>query len=146
MRQRTSRAVLAAIVLTAAVTGCAGPTTGSSSSPAAAGAPAGDLAGIWHGSYGWVGASFLADDGDCVLRIEEGGTFRATVTPARGASNIARASTWSGAVVTRGNRVTLRTSQGPWITLIRSGNTLYGVARDPVVEVTIMIRLDRTGG
>jgi len=146
MRQRPSMAVLTAIALIALVTGCAGPMAGSASSPAGAPGPAGDLAGVWHGSYGWIGASYLADDGDCVLRIEEGGTFTLAVTPAKAASNIAKASAWSGTVVTRGNRVTLRTSQGPWFTLVRSGTTLYGVSRDPVVEVTIMIRLDRDGG
>lgn len=145
MRQRPSVAVLAAIALIAVVTGCAGPIVGSASPAVAAPSPAGDLTGVWHGSYGWIGASFLANDGDCVLRIEEGGTFTMTVTPAKAASNIAKASAWSGTVVTRGNRVTLRTSQGPWFTLIRSGTTLYGVARDPVAEGTIMIRLDRDG-
>lgn len=145
MRPRPSVAVLAAIAVIALATGCAGPMAGSASSPAVAPGPAGDLAGVWHGSYGWVGASFLVDDGDCVLRIEQGGTFTLAVTPAKAASNIAKASAWSGTVVTRGNRVTLRTSQGPWFTLVRSGATLYGVSRDPVVEVTIMIRLDRDG-
>jgi hypothetical protein len=139
-------AVLAALVLIAIVTGCAEPMAGSASSPAGAPGPTGDLAGVWHGSYGWIGASFLADDGDCVLRIEENGTFTMTITPAKAASNIAKASAWSGTVVIRGNRVTLRASQGPWFILVRSGTTLYGVSRDPAVEVTIMIRFDRDGG
>jgi hypothetical protein len=88
----------------------------------------------------------LTDEGDCTLQINEDGTFTAAVTPARAASNIAKASSWSGTVVSSGSRVTFRSLQGPWITLIRSGNTLYGVARDPIVEVTIMIKLERNGG
>jgi len=146
MRQRPSMAVLTAIALIALVTGCAGPMAGSASSPAGAPGPAGDLAGVWHGSYGWIGASYLADDGDCVLRIEEGGTFTLAVTPAKAASNIAKASAWSGTVVTRGNRVTLRTSQGPWVHPRSLRHHALRVSRDPVVEVTIMIRLDRDGG
>ena len=143
MRQRTSWAVLAATGLIAIVTGCASPISGFASSSSTPPTPAAHLAGVWLGSYGWVGAYFLVNDGDCVLRIEEDATFTATVRPAKGANNIAKASAWSGTVVTRGNRVTFRTAQGPWITLIRSGTILYGGARDPVVEATIMIRLDR---
>jgi hypothetical protein len=143
MRQRMSMAVLVATALIVVATGCAGPTAGSVPSPGVTAAPAGDLSGTWRGSYGWIGAYFVVNEGDCVLRIEEDGTFTEAVTPARGASNLAKASTWSGTVVTRGGRVTLRTSQGPWITLTRSGRTLYGVARDPIVEATIMIRFER---
>jgi len=51
----------------------------------------------------------------------------------------------SGTVVRSGNRVTLRSSQGPWLTLGRSGNTLYAVAEDPLVEATIMLRLEHEG-
>ena len=136
-------AALAAIVFMAVVTGCAGHTFGSAPPPLAPPASAGDLAGIWYGSYGWHGAYFLVDDGDCIVRIEEDATFTATVTPSKGANNIAKASAWSGTVVTRRDRVTFKSSQGPWITLIRSGDTLYGGARDPLVDATIMIRLDR---
>jgi hypothetical protein len=52
---------------------------------------------------------------------------------------------WSGTVVRSGNRITLRASQGPWLTLVRSGNILYGVAEDPIVEATIMLKLEHEG-
>jgi hypothetical protein len=85
------------------------------------------------------------DEADLVLQIRKDGTFTETVTPAPASNNLAKRSTWSGAVVARGNRVTLRTSQGRWVTLMHSGNTLYGVAEDPLAEFTIMIRFDRDG-
>ena len=31
------------------------------------------------------------------------------------------------------------------MTLVRSGNTLYAMAEDPLVEATIMLRLEREG-
>jgi hypothetical protein len=109
-------------------------------------APASELSGTWHGSFGWHGGShFYMDEAYCVLQIREDGTFTETVTPAPASNNLAKRSTWSGTVVRRGNRVTLRASQGPWVTLILSGNTLYGVAEDPLAEFTIMIRFDRDG-
>ena len=39
--------------------------------------------------------------------------------------------------------MTLRSSQGPSVTLLRSGDRLYGVAEDPIVEVPITISLER---
>jgi hypothetical protein len=51
----------------------------------------------------------------------------------------------SGTLVANGNRVTLRNAQGPWtwLTLVRSGDTLYGVASDPAFEANVMMKLDR---
>jgi len=146
MRQRAFVAVLT--VLMAIVAGCAGPSAGSGSGPVrAALAPASELTGTWHGSFGWAGGGggFYLDDANCVLQIREDGTFTETVTPAPASNNLAKRWTWSGTVVTRGNRVTLRTSQGPSVTLIHSGNMLYGVADDPLVEAAITIKLERDG-
>lgn len=61
------------------------------------------------------------------------------------ANNLSKAWIWSGPVIRSGNRVTLRSSQGPSTILIRSGNTLYGVAEDPMVEATIMMSFERDG-
>ena len=86
------------------------------------------------------------DEADCTIQIKEDRTFTAVCRPSKaGTNNLAKASTWSGTVVTSRNRVTLRTSQEAWVTLIRSGNTLYGVAEDPLVEGTIMMRFEREG-
>lgn len=125
-----------------ALAGCAGPNARSSAGGLVASA-ASDLAGTWRGSYGWPGGSYWADDGVCILRINEDGTFNATVTPAPGANNLAKASTWSGTAVSAGRHVILRSSKGPSVTLIRDGARLYGVAKDPIVEVPITISFER---
>ena len=93
-----------------------------------------------------VGAFFDTDKADCVLRIRDDGTFTETIRPGKSANNLAKASNWLGTIVTSGNRVTLRTSQGPSFMLIRAGNTLYGVAEKPVTEFPIMTRFARDGG
>ena len=128
-----------------ALAGCAGPSTTlmgaglmSAASPVAS-----DLAGTWRGSFGWPGGSYWPDDGICTLQINGDGTFSGTIKPAPGANNLAKASTWSGIAVGTGHRVTLKSAQGPSVTLTRSGDTLYGVARDPFVEVPISISLEK---
>ncbi len=134
----------------ASLAGCAGPmarpdSRASSSVPAAL-APD-QFTGTWRGSFSQMAASLYEDEGDYMLQIKEDGTFTATVTRAKlGTNNLAKASTWSGTVVTRGNRVTLRSSQGPSVTLIRSGNSLYGIAEDPLAEATIAMSLQRVDG
>lgn len=87
--------------------------------------------------------SYWPDDGACTLRIDGDGTFRAVVTPVPGANNLAKASTWSGPAAATGNHVILRSSRGPSVTLVRDGDRLYGVARDPIVAVPIAISFER---
>src|SRR5206468_1561802 len=83
-------------------------------------------------------ASLYENEGDCVLRISPEGTFAATITRAKlGTNNLAKAEAFSGTVVSRGNRVTLVTAQGPRLTLMHRGDSLYTVAEDPVVEAPI---------
>jgi hypothetical protein len=130
------------------VAGCAGQTASiasdASGTTGAALSPGSDLAGTWRGSFIQVGAVLYTDDGDVALQIKEDGTFVVHVTRSKaGTNNLAKPLTWTGTVVSRRNRVTLRSSQGAWLTLARSGNTLYAVAEDPLVEATIMLRLDR---
>jgi hypothetical protein len=131
-------------LLVALVVGCAGPEAKLASDlvPVAL-TPAPGLSGTWRGSFDWFNAFFDTDYANCVLQIRDDGTFTERCTPGQTANNLAKASTLSGTVVTSGNRVTLRTSQGPSSTLIRSGNTLYGVAEDFLTEKTITIRFDR---
>jgi hypothetical protein len=136
--------------LVALVAGCAGPSINPASDTSdpigAARSPASDFTGTWRGSFTQVGAVLYTDDGDVVLQIKEDGTFVARVSRSKaGTNNLAKPGTWSGTVVTSGNRITLRSSQGPWLTLVRSGNTLYAVAEDPMVEATIILRLEQEG-
>ena len=150
MLQRTFAVLVPSVALAALVAGCVGPSasisTGASGPVATALAPASKLAGTWRGSFGRVSSDYYMDEAECIIQIKEGGTFTAACRPSKsGTNNLAKASTWSGTVVTSRNRVTLRSSQEAWVTLIRSGNTLYGVAEDPLVEGTIMMRFEREG-
>jgi hypothetical protein len=138
-----------ALALLALMDGCAAPGTrmvSPSSGPVPASLASADLTGTWRGSFGQVAASLYLDDGDCTLQIREDGTFTAIVTRSKaGTNNLAKPATWSGTVMGKGNRVILRSSQRPWVSLVRSGNSLYAVAEDPLVEATIMMTLEREG-
>jgi hypothetical protein len=136
--------------IVALVTGCVEPSANiasdASGPDAAALSPASGVTGTWRGSFIQVGAVLYTDDGDAALQIKEDGTFVSRLSRSKaGTNNLAKPGTWSGTVVRSENRITLRSSQGPWLTLIRSGNTLYGVAEDPLVEATIMLKLEREG-
>ena len=104
-----------------------------------------ELQGTWTGTSGWVCDWFYIGESIFTLHIREDGTFTALVTPNGGANNLAKRSTLSGTVVANGSRVTLQNTEGPWtwLTLVRSGNTLYGVAVDPAFEGNVMLWLDR---
>jgi hypothetical protein len=144
---RTFVAELATVAMLALVAGCAGRGATSSTFNPGASSSASELRGTWTGSFGWVGASLYEAEARLTLEIREDGTFTATVTPDRGANNLTKASTLSGTAVTGGNRVTLQNSQGPWpwVTLVRSGNTLYGVASDPASQANVMLKFEREG-
>src|SRR5712692_8702156 len=92
---------LSAVVLVVLVAGCAGPNADlfESDTGAAGPAPASELSGSWHGTFGWVGAYHYEDEARITLRIEEDGTFTATVTRNGGANNLAKATTWAGTAV-----------------------------------------------
>src|SRR2546428_948 len=125
MLQRTFAVLVPSVALVALVTGCAGPSasisSGASGPIGTALAPASELAGTWHGSFDQVGAAQYMDKSECILQIKEDGTFTTTCRPSKaGTDNRAKASSWSGTVVRSGSRVTLRSSQEAWVTLIRS--------------------------
>lgn len=141
---RTHRAALV-FTLVMAVAGCAGPSAlnRSGDTVTVATSQHGDLGGIWEGSYAWPGGSYWPDDANCLVRIDEDGTFTATVVPTPGANNLAKPSKWAGTVGREGDLVALRVPQGPTLTLYRSGERLYGVARDPAVGVPVVVELER---
>jgi hypothetical protein len=157
MRRQRGRHVRAAMVsivaLLALATGCAGPSASASvvgDSPSALPALR-DLVGTWHGYYGnlVIGNSY-GDEGDCTLQIKDDATFTAKCAPvAWGANNLAKVSSWSGRVVTNGDRITLEKTDGgpwPWIVLTRWGNdTVYGVTLDPEpgVAATVEMKFER---
>ena len=110
-------------------------------SPAGPTAPAHDVAGTWHGTFWWLGGSYWADEGTCLLEIKEDGTFTLSITPAAAANNLAKPGRWSGTVAERGRLVVF--SQGRWSSLVRSGETMYGVANDPATGADIEITFRR---
>jgi hypothetical protein len=111
-----------------------------------AAAPPSDLSGTWRGSFSEVGGVLYVAEGECVLQVKDDGTFTARVTPGPGANNLVKGTSWSGTVVRKGDRVTFRSPNGPFTTLVRRGDTLYGVANDSRIETDVLIRLDRTTG
>lgn len=142
---KPSRTFFTSVVLVALVSGCAGPSARLNTFPGdqvPAAFTENQLAGTWRGSFSQLVASLYQVEGDCVLRISPEGTFTATITRAKlGTNNLAKPETFSGTVVSRGNRLTLVTAQGPRLTLMRRGDSLYTVAEDPVVEAPIAISL-----
>ena len=146
MLHRTVVGVATLVVVIPLVAGCAGARSAGSQVGGAAPAPAGDLSGTWHGTFGQIAASLYADESVSMLRINPDGTFTATVGPGGGTNNLAKRSAWSGTVVTSGDRVTLRNEQGPWpwIILTRSGDdVLFGLATDPAIQAPVMIKFNR---
>jgi hypothetical protein len=118
---------------------------GSAVTTTTAAAPSG-VGGTWRGSFSQVGAFFYVAEGNCVLQVKEDGTFTARITPGPGANNIVKGSTWSGTVEREGDLVTLSVPGGPATTLVRKGDTLYGVTNNPRIEADVLIRLDRVQG
>ena len=144
MFQRLVYGVIAAVGIAALCAGCAG--TRHEAAPVAASVALGDLTGTWQGSFGQVAASLYTDDGKCLVRINDDGTFNATVRPNVGANNRAKAATWGGTVDARSDRVLLQSENAkwPWLTLMRSDDgRLYGVAVDPIAGAQIMMTLAR---
>jgi hypothetical protein len=145
MRHRTLIARLSAVAALTFLSGCAG--LGPVSPPPGSGAwrPDRELVGTWTGSLNWVAPSLYDDEANLRLQIREDGTFTATVTPGRAGNNIAKPSSLAGTVVANDKLVTLRNETGPWpwLTLRRSGDTLYGVAHDPAIQSAVMLRFHR---
>lgn len=147
---RSSRTLFTSIALVALVSGCAGPGMRSSAfsgDQVPAAFTENQLAGTWRGSFSQLAASLYQVEGDFVLRITPEGTFTATIARAKlGTNNLAKPQTFSGTVVSSGNRVTLMTAQGPRLTLMRRDDSLYTVAEDPAVEATIAMNLQHERG
>jgi hypothetical protein len=140
MMQRKFVGLLAIVPLIILAAGCAGHDAGagSASDPSAlVPSPVTWLSGTWRGIYSEVASHRTGTPlhGDMVLRINEDGTFTATS---------ARRPQRTGTVTATGRRVILNSAEtGSRVTLMRSGNTLYGVVFDELTGATIAIQLDR---
>jgi hypothetical protein len=95
------------------VAACAGPVTQAGS---------GGLPGTWHGAFLHPGADYTSpSSSDLTLQVNTDSTY----TLKWGS----RAET-TGSIADQGNRVVLNDSSGAQITLMRSGDALYGVMKD----------------
>ena len=126
MVQRRIVMLLAATALIVGVAGCAAQGTGAGSSlsgpAAAASTVASELSGTWRGEFYQVGGDSHVY-GYLTLEIKDDATYRLTSMRRGAASND------SGVVVANGRNVTLKSSSGQWIPLMRNGNTLYGMTQ-----------------
>jgi hypothetical protein len=111
----TLAAAVALIVLGAGVAPSRAQSVGAPS------ANAGELSGSWRGWFNIVGGD--ADrQGDLTLDIKDDATYTMAWTRKGTTSNE------SGAIVSNGGRVTLRNASGQQMTLVRNGDTLYGMS------------------
>jgi hypothetical protein len=105
-------------------------------STGAASTDAGDLQGPWRGWFNIVGGD--ADrQGDLALEINDDATYTLTWTR-KGAT-----SKESGGVVASGSRVGLRNASGQQMTLVRKGDTLYGLSNYGAGAHPIQVMLRR---
>lgn len=143
---RTSGSVATGLALAGAVSGCAGIPAFESAHVAAAAPNDRDLRGTWYGNSDSRASSYYPDEANCVLRIAEDGMF--TI----GLRAVERGEQPRGGIRVVGNgdrrwRLDhVPDAPGAVVTLVRSGDTLYGMAADPnLVGAIIMIRFDREG-
>lgn len=118
--------------------GCAGPaaTTGESLESAGRRSPAltAVLCGTWQGEFAYIGSDLQSSTGSSDLILEVNGDSTYTL---RWGNN--RPST--GTVTTRENRLILDDESGSRITLVHSGDRLYGVTKDQVDGRPTMMNL-----
>lgn len=132
--------LLAIVALGMFATGCAGPTTvaGSDSTGPVAftPAPGPQFSGTWRGTFYEIASHRTSRplEGQVELRINDDGTFTETMTGQP---------VLTGRVTVKGNRVMLDSSTGSRLTLMRSGNTLYGLTAQLVSGASVSVRLNR---
>lgn len=113
MVSRSSSFFLFSVVVALFVAACAGPVTQ---------AGPGGLPGVWQGSFYHPGADYTSPSrADLTLRINPDSTY----TLKWGS----RAET-TGTIADQGDRVVLSDSSGTKITLMHSGDTVYGMVKD----------------
>ena len=111
MVSRNSSFFFFSVAVALFVAACAGPVT-----------QPGGLPGVWQGSFYHPGADYTSPSkADLTLRINSDSTY----TMKWGS----RAET-TGTIADQGNRVVLNDSSGTQITLMRSGDTIYGMVKD----------------
>lgn len=109
-----------------------------------------DLVGTWSGRFGPVagadggGGNGMA--GDITLEIKDDATYR-LISTRRGRGDAAGTTTNdSGVVVANGRGITLKSSSGHWISLMRKGDALYGMTAHLRTGNTIQMSVEKDSG
>lgn len=109
-----------------------------------------DLVGTWSGRFGPVagadggGGNGMA--GDITLEIKDDATYR-LISTRRGRGDAAGTTTNdSGVVVANGRGITLKSSSGHWISLMRKGDALYGMTSHLRTGNTIQMSVEKDSG
>jgi len=113
-------------LVSAIALGCAGPAADIGVRPTYAGpstASTAGLCGTWQGEFSYIGSDLQSSTGSSGLTLEVGGDSTYTLTWGNHRPSTGSVSVWE-------NRLVLDDESGSRITLVRSGDTLYGVMRD----------------
>ena len=154
MGQRRVVTLLAAIAVIGFSSGCAthGNNAVASLTESDASRPAvpRELVGTYHGWFrpvaGADGGGGNGMAGDMMLEIKDDGTYK-MISTRRGRGDAAgKVSNDSGVVVANGRTITLKSSSGQWISLMRNGDALYGVSQHRGSGYTIHITVERESG
>src|SRR5262245_4240099 len=136
--------------LLAGLAGCAGKGSQNISTaaiPAATDLPSErSLTGMWKGDFYQTGMGDAGVvSGDITCQISDDGTYKLSwMTRLVAGSSRAGRMDSSGTVVPNGKSVVFNDSSGSQFSLQRSGNTLYGIRRDPAGgRANVQVRLER---
>lgn len=135
MMSHSVSSLLAGIALSTLVAACAGPSAQSGS--ASTGSPSAGLSGTWSGFFVHPGADYTSpSSADLSLQVREDSTytFKWGTRPER-----------TGTLAVEGNRVVLDDSTGSRVTLMHSGDALYGVMKDTATGRAAMMSLEKQG-
>jgi len=107
-----------------------------------------DLIGTWTGTFGPAaeGGGGGGKSGQLTLEIKDDASYRLISTGQGGAGTAGRPTTDSGVVVANGRGITLKSSSGHWISLMRSGDALYGVISHLHRGYTIHMSVEKDSG
>ena len=105
-----------------------------------------DLIGTWTGTFGPAaeGGGGGGKSGHLTLEIKDDASYRLISTGQGGAG--AGTTADSGVVVANGRGITLKSSSGHWISLMRSGDALYGVIPHLSRGYTIHMSVEKDSG
>ena len=137
MRYHRILAGITTAVLSLIAVGCGGPAaeTGAGLADAAASSSSAALCGTWEGSYWYVAGDHTSMSGSA-LTLQIGGDSTFTLKWGNRPPS-------AGTVAIQGNHVILHDASGSQVTLVHSGEKLYGVTRDSMNGRATMLNLDK---